>query len=141
MISNYTDTMNSDIVLDTEWLNVRYYPDSGIIHHTWKKSCSGEVFRDMMLEASDYLAAHKGSKWLSDDRLFTVMTEADSLWGRRVWFPRTIHAGWKHWAMLLPERYVGQVSMQAILTEYKAAGINAKIFDSVAAALEWLGSQ
>ncbi len=133
--------MRYDTIMDNEWLNVRYYPDEGIIHHTWKKACSGQVFRDMMLEASDYLGSHRGSKWLSDDRLFTAMTNEDSLWGQRVWFARTIHAGWKHWAMLLPERNIGHESMQMIVTEYRAAGINAKVFENLDGALEWLQAQ
>lgn len=133
--------MRYDTVLDTEWLNVRYYPEAGIIHHTWKKTCSGQVFRDMMLEASDYLGSHKGSKWLSDDRLFMAMTDEDNLWGQRVWFAKTVHAGWKHWAILLPERQAGQESMQMMVNEYRAAGINAKVFDTLESATDWLLAQ
>lgn len=133
--------MSDDIILDNEWMTLRYYPVDGIIHHTWKKNCSGQVFREMMLGASEYLGSHKGSKWLSDDRHFTVMTEEDSLWGRSVWFEKTIHAGWKHWAILLPERHVGQESMQMMVNEYRAVGINAKVFSTLESAMDWLRAQ
>jgi hypothetical protein len=133
--------MVSETVYDNEYATILYYPEKGIIHHQWNKFCSGQFFRDMMLGASDYLGVHKGSKWLSDDRNYSVLTEEDSVWGRKVWFPRTIHAGWRHWAMVLPKNQLGTISMNNIVEQYRAAGINAQVFDSVPAAMEWLELQ
>lgn len=133
--------VETETVLENEYVTILYYPETGIIHHQWKKFCSGKIFQDMMLVASDYLGTHKGTKWLSDDRNYTALTEEDSAWGRKVWFPRTIYAGWRHWAMVLPEIRFGTMSMNHILAEYKAAGINAKVFASVPEALDWLESQ
>lgn len=133
--------MTAETVFDNEFAKILYYPETGIIHHQWKQYCSGQIFRDMMLGASDYLGSHKGSKWLSDDRNYTTITEEDSIWGRKVWFPRTVHAGWKHWAMILPERHIGTIAMRGIVNEYRAAGINAQFFADVPEAMEWLVSQ
>lgn len=133
--------MVSETVCDNEYVTILYYPEKGIIHHRWKKFCTGTVFQETMLGASDYLGTHKGSKWLSDDRNYYALTEEDSVWGRKVWFPRTIHAGWKHWAMVLPEKQIGMISMNYMLVQYRAAGINAQVFDSVPAAMEWLEVQ
>lgn len=133
--------MKTETVCDNEYATILYYPDSGIIHHTWKKFCSGPIFRDMMLGATEYLEARGGSKWLSDDRNYSVLTEEDSAWGRKTWFPRTIHAGWRHWAMILPERHIATVSMEGIVNEYRAAGINAAFFSDVPSAMAWLESQ
>lgn len=133
--------METETVYDNEFATILYYPESGIIQHSWKKFCSGPLFREMMLGASDYLEAHKGTKWLSDDRKYTIMSEEDSLWGRRVWVPRTIHAGWKHWAMILPEINAGTEAMQGIVNEFRAAGINAAFFDDVPEAMAWLEKQ
>lgn len=133
--------MVSETVIDNEFATILYYPEKGIVHHQWRKFCSGKVFQEIMLTATDYLGAHKGTKWLSDDRNYSVLTEEDSIWGRKVWFPRTIHAGWKHWAMVLPEKQIGAMSMSNIIEQYRAAGINAKVFGSIPEAMAWLESQ
>lgn len=133
--------MSTLIVTDNEFATVRYYTESGIIHHEWKKYCHGKVFREIMLAATRCLKENKGTKWLSDDRNYQSLTEEDSIWGQKIWFMETIAAGWKHWAIIFPERQMGKISLSVMFSEYRAAGINAQAFDSVAEAMTWLEAQ
>ncbi len=57
--------MSTLIVTDNEFATVRYYTESGILHHEWKKYCHGKVFRDIMLASTRCLKENKGTKWLS----------------------------------------------------------------------------
>ena len=128
-------------VTDNEFATVLYYPDSGIIHHSWKKFCSGQPFQDIMLNSTRHMKENNGTKWLSDDTNYFILTEEDTLWGKRVWFYKTIEAGWKHWAIILPAFQIGKTSISDMIIEYRAAGINAKVFDNVPEAMTWLKAQ
>lgn len=94
-----------------------------------------------MLASNYYLKEHGGTKWLSDDTNFFILTEEDSRWGQKVWFYQAIEAGWKHWAVILPTLQIGKVSISDLVTEYRAAGINAMVFESVPEAMTWLEAQ
>jgi len=133
--------MTTITVIDNEFACVRYYPETRIIHHEWKQFCSGKPFQDIMLTATRHLRDNRGTKWLSDDTNYFVLTEEDSLWGQKIWFYETIAAGWKHWAIILPTLQIGKMSISDLVTEYRAAGINSKIFDNVPEAMIWLEAQ
>jgi len=133
--------MKAVTVIDNEFAYIRYYPDTGIIHHEWKQFCSGKPFQDIMLSATHCLRDNKGTKWLSDDTNYFMLSEEDSLWGQKVWFYEAITVGWKHWAVILPNLQIGKTSISGLLTEYRAAGINAKSFDNVTDAMAWLEAQ
>ncbi|HOF86398.1 MAG TPA: hypothetical protein PLP41_11880 [Treponemataceae bacterium] len=133
--------MAETLVLDNEFAKVTYDEKSGIIHHEWKKFCFGENFQKLMMNSTQYLKAHKGNKWLSDDRNFSVMTEEDTKWGREVWWPETKSAGWKYWAILLPTKTVGKINIKGLIQEYSAGGITAQVFESVEEAKKWLEAQ
>lgn len=133
--------MLSERVVDNEFAVVTYYPEKGIIHHAWKKFCFGENFQKLMLTSTQCLKEHKGTKWLSDDRNFSVMTQEDTLWGQQVWWPETKAAGWKFWAIILPTKTVGKINIQSLIDEYSAGGITAQVFEDTDQAMKWLEAQ
>ncbi len=128
-------------VIDNEFAKVNYYSEAGIIHHEWKKFCFGEDFRKLMLMSTNFLKEHKGTKWLSDDRNFSVMTPEDKKWGQDVWWPETKKAGWRFWAIVLPEKAIGKMSIKQLIQEYSAGGITAQVFDDTDKAMDWLEMQ
>ena len=82
----------------------------------------------------------QGNKMALDDTNYFVLTGEDR-YGAKVWFYETIAAGWKHWAIILPALQIGKMSITEMVTQYRAAGINAKIFDNVPEAMTWLEAQ
>ncbi len=133
--------MKVDNVIDNEFARIVYYPELGIIHHEWKKFCSGSNFQELMLTSTNYLKEHNGTKWLSDDSNFSVMAQEDKKWGQEIWWPKTKNAGWKYWAIVLPEKVIGKLSIKALIDEYSKGGITAQVFDNTNQALKWLESQ
>lgn len=131
----------SETVTDNDFATVLYYPQTGIIHHAWKQYCHGKDFQDIMMASTRHLQKEGGTKWLSDDTNYAILTEEDALWGRKIWFYEAIRAGWKHWAIILPTQQIGKVSISDLVTEYRAAGINSMIFDNVPEAMIWLEAQ
>ena len=130
--------MPSTTILDNENATVWYHDEGGIVHHHIKKWVSGDSLRAILEAGTKAMQARKATKWLSDDRLNGVLKAEDEEWAKTNWFPKTLQAGWKHWALVLPEKVVGQMNMKRFAEDYAKAGINASLFSDAEAARAWL---
>lgn len=133
--------MNKEVVLDNEYITVWYYPDKKIIHHQFHKFTCGKDLQDGLSEGATILEKNRARKWLSDDRKNTVIGKEDMEWTATVWRPRVIKAGWKYWALVLPEKTVGQMVMKRIVNEYADTGVTVKMFSDPDEAMRWLEAQ
>jgi hypothetical protein len=130
--------MNKEILLDNDVVTLWYYPESKIIHHQFHKFIYGEKFQEVMLKGLEYFEKEKCSKWLSDDRKNSALRKADLEWGNTYWRSRMIAAGWKYWAIMIPDLTVGKMSMMHLIDDYKKDKIEVEIFEDVELALKWL---
>jgi hypothetical protein len=133
--------MDKEVVLDNENITVWYYPQKKIIHHEFHKFTQGRTFQEALSKGAATLEKNKAKKWLSDDRKNSVLTLDDTKWTASFWRPRVIKAGWKYWAIVLPEKAVGQMVMQRIIKEYADTGVTVKIFSDSVKAMTWLEAQ
>jgi hypothetical protein len=133
--------MAKEIIIDNEFISVWYHPEKKIIHHEFHKFTEGNIFREGLSSGAQVLENNHVQKWLSDDRKNSVLTEEDRKWTSTEWRPRVLKAGWKFWAIVLPEKVVGQMSMKRIIEEYAKTGVTVKIFDDPENALDWLEMQ
>jgi len=116
-------------------------PEKKLIHHQIHKFVFGEEFRRFLLAGTEAMKKNKATKWLSDDRANTVMSPEDMEWGQKTWFPQTVAAGWKFWAIVQPEKVLAQMGMEQLVKDYSAAGITAKFFTDPDEAVKWLEAQ
>jgi hypothetical protein len=128
-------------VLDNPHVTIWYYPDQKIVHHQIHKFLFGEAFRSALTMGADTLIKHGATKWLSDDRNNTAIPAVDVDWGNAVWFPRTLKAGWKYWAIVMPEKTTGKMSMRRLVNRYSKAGVTTELFSSTEEGLAWLEAQ
>jgi hypothetical protein len=128
----------SIVVLENDCVTMRYHEDSGILEHRFHKHMWGAKFREALDKGLEVLKAHGGSKWLSDDRCNAALPQDDTNWALNDWFPRVMKAGWKYWAIVLPEHVIGQMNMKRFIATYSAKGVTTRIFDDPVAAMEWL---
>jgi hypothetical protein len=133
--------MAMEICLDNEFITIWYHTDKGIVHHEWHKFLQGAKMREAFTIGTDLLAKHGGTKWLSDDRKYPVLTAEDSQWAESIWFPKTVKAGWKHWAIVMPQTPIGQININQFVKKYAAFGINAQMFTDLDEAMKWLANQ
>ena len=80
-------------------------------------------------------------KWLSDDRNNSALPPEDSNWAIETWNPRVLNAGWKYWAVVTPEKVIGQLNLQRFVEMYSEMGVTVKVFTDADAALAWLKSE
>lgn len=125
-------------LLDNEFATLKFHPASGIVHHEFHKFIFGAAFREVLTKGTEAMEKHKATKWLSDDRKNNALPQEDSEWAMTVWSPRTIAAGWKFWAVVLPQKVLGQMNMQRFIAMYKEQGLEVRAFSDPALALAWL---
>jgi hypothetical protein len=128
-------------VLDNEFVTLWYHPEKKMVHHKIKKWAYGNDLRNILDKGYESLKVNGGNKWLSDDRLNGALKADDEVWAKTDWFPRVLKVGWKYWAIVLPEKIVGQMNMKRFSEDYQKAGINAMLFSDADLAMKWLESQ
>jgi len=95
--------MEKTTVFQNECATLVYYPETHIVHNTFRGQPTGEQFREALNAGVEVMRKYGGSKWLSDDRENKVIFSAeDQEWADNDWFPRMTEVGWKTWAMVMP---------------------------------------
>jgi hypothetical protein len=133
--------MSKRLVLENEFVCLWYHPEERIVHHQFRKFIWGEQFREALNEGLRVFEHEGATKWLSDDRENSALSKDDTEWSMSDWFPRVAKAGWKHWAIVLPQNVIGQMNMTRISAAYSARGVTVRVFDEPGAALDWHARQ
>ena len=133
--------LSKTTVIDNDFATLWYYPEDKIVHHQFHRFMYGQAFRDVIMKGADLFEQHGCNKWLSDDRGNPVLNPADKTWGDQHWQPRVLAAGWKYWGLVLPEKVLGQLSMERLAGEYRKLGVEVQTFSDPDEALKWLRSK
>jgi hypothetical protein len=132
--------MSQVTIMDTDYACLWFHPESKVVHHYFKTVVTGDHFREVLNRGIDLLEEHQACKWLSDDRNNSALTPEDSQWAFSDWEPRVLAAGWKYWAIVLPQGVVGRMDMARNVAAIKEAGLETAVFADPAEALAWLES-
>jgi len=127
-------------IIDNEFASLVYYPDKKIVHHTFKKFIFGDAFKEVLTKGADLFCEHGCRKWLSDDRSNSALREEDIEWGQENWEGRIID-DWDYWALVMPEKVLGQMNMNKLIERYASMGVTVKTFSDPTLAMAWLESQ
>lgn len=125
-------------IIDNEYASLWFYPEHKIVHHKFHQFIFGQPFRDVLNRGADLLQQHHAQKWLSDDRNNSALRPEDKAWSQTEWFPRVVNAGWKYWALVMPQKIVGQMNMKAIVDDYARQGVVVRVFSDPEKAMQWL---
>jgi hypothetical protein len=133
--------MSKITILDTPQVTLWYHPEEKIVHHYVHKFLYGEEFQAFILKVIELMKTHHATKWLSNDEGNTVLRKEDMDWGQTNWFPQTVAAGWKYWAIVQPKAAIAKMNMKNMVKQYSQAGIIAQFFSSEDEAWNWLVAQ
>lgn len=128
-------------IVDNPNISLWFHSDSKIIHHQLHKYTFGEPLRDALVKGAEHMGKNGGCKWLSDDRAGGPLPPEDLEWNKTVWIPQVMKAGWKFWALVLPEKAVAQMNMKRFQAEFASAGVTVQTFSDPESAMKWLESQ
>jgi hypothetical protein len=128
-------------MLETEQSSLWYYPELKIIHQQFRAFVQGEQFRGVLERGLQIVREYGARKWLSDNRRFNPIPEEDGEWGVNQWSPQMVKAGWKYWAVVMPESATGRMNLRRRIKAYGERGVTVQLFDDPSAAMDWLVSQ
>jgi hypothetical protein len=130
--------MSSITIVDNEYITLQYLPDKKIIYHTVHKPIPDQPLKDAVNAGTEALKKYGACKWLSDDRKNGPVSPEIAEWGREDWNPRTIAAGWKYWANVVPEEVASAGALSPVIEALFELGLRMMVFTDLAAAFEWL---
>jgi len=133
--------MPSQTIINNPFVTLWYHPEKRIVHHQIHKFIAGQPFRELLMKGTELLKNNQAQKWLSDDRSNSALRQDDIEWSETDWAPATAKAGWKYWAIVQPEKVLGQVALERLSAKYARLGVNAKVFSDPNAAMAWLEKQ
>ena len=128
-------------VINKDYMELWYHPDSKIVHHKMKQTMPKGGHQELLSAGADYMEKYRGGKWLSDDRDMVVVREEDSKWADENWLPRVKKAGWKYWAIVMPKSSIGSMQVKRFVKQYRDMGLEVEVFVTVESALSWLESK
>jgi hypothetical protein len=128
----------SRIVLQNGFATLVYHATFKIVHHTLHKPVSGAPFREVLTRGVELFERYGANKWLSDDRGNGALHPDDGKWTMDVWSARTVAAGWKYWAIVMPDAALGRANMRRFIREYADRGVDVRVFENPEDALTWL---
>jgi len=131
---------SAEIIHENEWVTLWYHAEVKVVHHRFHKAIRGEAFRSALLQGTALLRQRGANKWLSDDRLMFVLPQEDQEWTDSEWFPQTMKAGWKYWAIARPERAVADLYIRRLAATRSAAGVKTELFATPEDGMDWLTS-
>jgi hypothetical protein len=130
--------MSEITIIQTEYAKLVYHPDTKIVHHTFHKPIGGQKFREVLDTGASVLEKYHAEKWLSDDRGNSALSPEDTEWSKANWFPRAINAGWKYWALVVPEDIMARINLKEFVDSYFEQGLRIMVFVEPEKAMDWL---
>lgn len=133
--------MKKETIVEAPVITLWYYPDAKIIHHELRKYPGVATLEAALEKGLEIMQTRGARKWLSDDRRGGALPKSHHDWGQNVWGPKAVAAGWKYWAILLPEELIGSANIRRLIEIYASVGVTVKTFDHPESAMSWLLEQ
>lgn len=130
--------MDDVIITTNEHITVKYVPDKGYIYHVQHQPTPFPMFREALNAGTAAMEKYGVTKWLSDDRNSGPIPEEQNKYAKEEWTPRTVAAGWKYWALIVPTEVVSAGSMMPLMNIFFELGVRMMVFDNYEAAVTWL---
>ncbi len=132
------ETAAIDTILANEYFTLQYHTKRKIVHHIFHQPTHDEPLRTCFNKGIEVMREKGAQKWLSDDRKNTASSDEENQWIFDDWLPRAVEAGWKYWALVVPDDIYGKLEMFEVVEEFDQKGIRMLMFVDVEAAITWL---
>lgn len=126
------------IYFDSDHLTIEWDEQHECVIMNWKGFVGGDKFRDGLLKGLDLLIEKKASRWLAILTKMGSLLKEDQEWSNKEWFPRAFEAGVKKIAIVIPQKVLAQMSVNAIMQKVARTELVSKHFNSIEEAKKWL---
>lgn len=127
-------------IYNSPYITVEYWPDKALIYHTIHQPMSHqlEIFKEALNAGTEAMQKYQVHKWLSDDRKNDKLSQEGNEWSFSDWQPRTLKAGWKYWAMIVPEDLAAAGTLTPVIDILFGLGLRMNVFTNMDKAVAWL---
>mgnify|MGYP003531402513 CR=1 FL=1 len=133
--------MSTVTVVSNQYYDLLFHEDIKLVHHIYKPAMSSAQVKELLTAGTDLMEKYGATKWLSDNRqLVNTFSDDVAQWVNNVWLPRTIKAGWKYWAMVVPESVIGRADHVKYVESFYNTGIWVTVYTDVESAMKWIES-
>lgn len=132
--------MSPITIVDNEYITLQCFPERKLIYHVVHKPIPDAPLREALNAGTDALKKYGATKWLSDDRKNGPLAPETIEWGLKDWDPRTIAAGWKYWANVVPQEIQAAGALAPLIDILFDMGLKMLLFTDPQKAAEWLDS-
>lgn len=128
------------VLYASEYITVEYHPDDSLIYHVVHRPIQkqSKILKEALTAGTEAMKKYGVSKWLSDDRKNDALDPELETWGNTVWIPKTLEAGWKYWANVVPEDIHAAGSLVPAMEGLHQLGLRMRVFVDVESATKWL---
>lgn len=126
------------IIAENEYVTLRYVESQNYLYHTVHRPVDETVFMASLDSGVDFMHQHHVQKWLSDDRLNGPFSETFSQWAINDWIPRSIQAGWKYWANVVPVEIKAAGTLGPFIEVLYDMGLRMMVFSKLEEAQTWI---
>jgi len=130
--------MSRITVIDNQYVTLYYHTDLKIVHHIYHPGVGGDYLKEELNRGVELLREHGACKWLSNNSAIEGVTDEETAWINTHWLPEAIAAGWKYWALVVPESVMGRMNMVTFVDEFSNMGVKVRVFTDPEAAMDWL---
>ena len=130
--------MSTITIIDNQHARLIYDDEKRIVHHQFHSTLDSETLRAVLQNGIDMLKKHKAVKWLSDNRAIGPHSEEDTRWINEYWLPTAVAAGWKYWALVVPDDFMGRINMAEFINSFHERGVRIMVFTKLDEAQHWL---
>jgi len=85
----------------------------------------------------DAIQTIRATSLISDNRRLEGIADQDQLWIRDTWTPLAVAAGLKRIAVVVPQRGLGRIATEQVLSQVGMAQFATRTFTTVSEAMEW----
>jgi hypothetical protein len=125
-------------IFDNQYIQMSYDPESRIIRHHYYPQLNSYYLRAGLDRGVGIMNDYGATKWLSDNRETNAHSPEDTEWINNDWLPRAVKAGWKFWALVVPETVVAQMNMVEFVQAFYDQGVRVMVFTDPDEAQRWL---
>ncbi|HEX3050450.1 MAG TPA: hypothetical protein VHP83_07335 [Aggregatilineaceae bacterium] len=133
--------MSTIVVLNSEYASLYFHTETKIVHHKLYSLLDSAHLREVLNEGTKLLGKYGAVKWLSDNRDIEAHSPEDTEWINTHWLPAAIDAGWKFWALVVPDDVAARMNMVEFVESFYAMGVRVMVFVEVEDAMRWLEKQ
>ncbi len=133
--------MNTKTIIDNQHVKLFYHPDTKIVHHRYEATIGGKVLQEALNTGVELLKKYGAVKWLSDNRAISAHTDEEAEWVNTVWLPNAIAAGWKFWALVVPDSVIGRMNMNEFVQTFYEMNVRIMVTTDPDEAMGWLKKQ